>query len=133
MSGRLVSSLASRRTALVGASLLITLTACGGDGESGGTAPAGVGVEVRAVDGLAWNSKSYTATAGKVVLFGANDSVLPHNVHVQDADGNDVGPAIDLPTPGSNGTVELDLAPGTYRIVCKIAGHTSMNSTLTVS
>lgn len=132
MSGRLTSLVAPRRAALLGASLLITLTACGGERESGGTAPAGVGVEVRALDGLAWNSKSYTATAGSVTVFGANDSVLPHNVHVLDADGNDVGGAIDLPTPGSNGTVVLDLAPGTYRIVCKIAGHTSMDSKLTV-
>lgn len=133
MSGRLVSSLAARRTALVGASLLIALTACGGERNSGGTAPADAGIEVRALDGLAWNSKTYTAEAGKVTLFGANDSVLPHNVHVLDADGKDVGEPINLPTPGSNGTMELDLTPGSYRIVCKIAGHTSMDSTLTVS
>ena len=132
MSGRFTLSATPRRASLVAASLLIALSACGGEREAAGTAPAG-GVEVRAKDGLAWDSKSYTATAGKVTVFGANDSVLPHNVHVLDADGKDVGAAIDLPTPGSSGTVELDLAPGTYRVVCKIAGHTSMDSTLTVS
>lgn len=131
MSGR--SALSTARSITLAAALLVTLAACGGERESGGTAPAEAGVEVRALDGLAWNSKAYTAEAGKVVLFGANDSVLPHNVHVLDADGNDLGSSINLPTPGSNGTMELDLAPGTYRIVCKIAGHTSMDSTLTVS
>ncbi|MEQ1701039.1 MAG: plastocyanin/azurin family copper-binding protein [Ilumatobacteraceae bacterium] len=131
MSGRSAFSIARRAT--LAATLLLALTACGGERKSAGTAPADAGIEVRALDGLAWNSKNYTAEAGKVTLFGANDSVLPHNVHVLDADGKDMATAINLPTPGSSGTMELDLAPGTYRIVCKIAGHTSMDSTLTVS
>jgi plastocyanin len=132
MSGRTAFSTA-RRVALA-AAMLVTLAACGGDRESAGTAPAEAGVEVRAQDGLQWNASSYTATAGKVVIFSANDSVLPHNVHVLDADGNDVAKAIDLPTPGSSGTIEADLAPGTYRIVCKISGHSAtMDATLTVS
>lgn len=131
MTGRTAFSTARRAT--LAAALLLALSACGGERESAGTAPADAGIEVRALDGLAWNSKTYTAEAGKVTLFGANDSVLPHNVHVLDADGKDMGTAINLPTPGSSGTMELDLAPGTYRIVCKIAGHTSMDSTLTVS
>ena len=32
----------------------------------------------------------------------------------------------------SDGTAVYDLAPGEYRIVCKVPGHSSMNSTLTV-
>jgi plastocyanin len=114
---------------------LLALAGCGGSSESAGTAPTGVDVEVRAINGIAWNAKSYTATAtdGTVTLFAANDSSLPHNLHVLDKDGKDVAKAIDLASPGSSGTVELKVTPGEYRIVCQIPGHTNMNSTLTVS
>ena len=51
-----------------------------------------------------------------------------------DADGNDVAPLIDLPSKGSNGTDELDLAPGEYRIICEIPGHSgTMNAKLTIT
>lgn len=119
---------------LLAVGALLTISACGGDGASAGTAPAGVDVEVRAIDGIAWNAASYTATAtdGSITLFGANDSSLPHNIFVVDADGNDVGTSIDLPTRGSSGTLDVQLAPGEYRIVCRIPGHTNMDSALTV-
>ena len=39
---------------------------------------------------------------------------------------------IDLAKKGSDGSAVYDLAPGEYRIVCKVPGHSSMNSTLTV-
>jgi len=119
---------------LLAVGALLTISACGGDGASAGTAPADVDVEVRAIDSIAWDAKSYTATAtdGSITLFGANDSSLPHNVFVVDADGNDVGKSINLPTRGSSSTLEVKIAPGEYRIVCRIPGHTGMDSTLTV-
>ncbi len=125
------------RAATVGlaAAGLLALAGCGGSSESAGTAPTGVDVEVRALNGIAWNAKSYTATAtdGKITIFAANDSSLPHNLHVLDKDGNDVAKAIDLPSAGSSGTEDVEITPGEYRIVCQIPGHTNMDSTLTVS
>lgn len=114
---------------------LLALTACGGERASSGTAPTDVDLEVRAVDGIAWNAKSFTATAtnGSITLFAANDSTLPHNLQVLDKDGKDVGKLVDLAKSGASATVQLEITPGDYRIVCEIPGHTNMNSTLTVS
>jgi uncharacterized cupredoxin-like copper-binding protein len=114
---------------------LLALGACGGERATSGTAPATADVEVRAVDGIAWNAKAYTATAtdGNITLYAGNDSTLPHSLQVLDKDGKKVGKLVDLSSPGTSKTVEIALTPGSYRIVCEVAGHTNMNSTLTVS
>ena len=112
---------------------LFALSACGGSSTPSGTAPAEADVVVRAVDGIAWSSKTYTATAGEVVIFGENNSSIAHNLYVLDSADKVVGDFIDLPKRGSNGSRQLDLAAGTYSIVCKIPGHNNMRSTLTVS
>ena len=119
---------------LLAVGLLATLSACGSERPASGTTPANVDVDVRAIDGLAWNKGSYTATAtdGSVTVYGANDSGLAHNLYVLDASGNEVGKHLDLPGRGSDGTLTVELAPGEYRIVCTIPGHSSMDSTLTV-
>ncbi|HQZ35891.1 MAG TPA: plastocyanin/azurin family copper-binding protein [Ilumatobacteraceae bacterium] len=114
---------------------LLALTACGGEHATAGTAPANTDLEVRALDGIAWNSKSYTAasTDGSITLFAANDSSLPHNLQVLDSTGKKVGKQVDIVKAGSSATVEVTIAPGNYRIVCEVPGHTNMNSTLTVT
>lgn len=120
-------------TPLVAAGLL-TLGACGGDGSSSAnTVPADADVVVRAVDGIAWDQKDYTATAvdGKVKIYATNESGLAHNMYVLETD-TAVGDFIDLPKRGSDGALVYDLAPGEYHIVCKIPGHNNMNSTLVV-
>ncbi len=114
---------------------LLAFSACGGGDSTGGTVPAGVDVEVHALDGIAWNQKSFTATPtnGNVTIYAVNDSGIAHNMYVIDANDKVVGTNVDLPHRGSNGTVVLPLAPGTYHIVCKVPGHNNMNSTLTVN
>lgn len=114
---------------------LLALSACGGEGATAGTAPANADLEVHAVDGIAWNAKSYTATStdGTITLFAANDSSLPHNLQVLDSTGKKVGKQVDIVKAGSSATVDLAIAPGNYRIVCEVPGHTNMNSTLTVT
>jgi uncharacterized cupredoxin-like copper-binding protein len=119
----------------VAAVALLALAACGSERVASDTAPADVDVEIRAVDGIAWNASAYTATAtdGSITLFAANDSTLPHNLQVLDKDGKDVGKLVEILKSGSSATVELTITPGEYRVVCEIPGHTNMNSSLTVS
>lgn len=127
MSKRLVTPLAALG--------LLALTACGGGGSStNNTVPADADVVVRAVDGVLWDSKTYTATAddGKVTIYAVNDSSIGHNLYVVGTGDAVIGSPIDLPKKGSDGAVVYELSPGEYRIVCKVPGHGSMNSTLTV-
>ena len=74
---------------------LFALSACGGSSTPAGTAPAEADVVVRAVDGIAWNSKTYTATAGEVVLFAENNSAIAHNLYVVDSGEQVVGVRLD--------------------------------------
>lgn len=113
---------------------LFALTACGGGSTTENTVPADADVVVRAVEGVAWDSKAYTATAddGKVTIYAVNDSSIAHNMYVLGADDAVIGSHIDLAKKGSDGTAVYSLTPGDYRIVCKVPGHASMNSSLTV-
>lgn len=126
------------RSKVVALSLLATVTfaACGGGTSTPTTTPVEADVVVRAVDGIAWNAKEYSAvsTDGTLTIYGVNSSSVAHNLHVRDAAGTELIKPIDLPSKGDDGTVTFDVTPGEYRIVCTIPGHESlMTSTLTVT
>ncbi len=112
----------------------LALSACGGSSAPADTAPAGVDVEIHAVEGVAWSTTKFevTATDGTVTIFSRNDSSIAHNLYVLDKDKKVMGQFIDLPKRGASGVRELSLAPGEYHIVCKVPGHSNMNATLTV-
>jgi plastocyanin len=112
----------------------LLLSSCGGSSTPAETAPAGVDVEIHAVEGVAWSKTSFEVTAadGKVTIFSRNDSSIAHNLYVLDSNKKVMGQFIDLPKRGASGTRELDLAPGEYHIVCKVPGHSNMNAKLVV-
>ena len=121
---------------LTGLVAMFTLAACGGGSSTPGTVPVGADVVVKAVEGVAWDAKSYSATTsdGTVTIYVENRSSIPHNFHVRDEAGKDLAKVVNLGSKGANGTITVDLAPGTYQFVCTIPGHESlMNSTLTVT
>ena len=70
---------------------------------------------------------------GKVQIAAKNDSSLPHNLHIIDSDSVDVGLSLSMNKKGDVKTGSVALAPGTYQVICTIAGHGNMKSTLTVS
>jgi plastocyanin len=113
---------------------LTGLAACGGGATTGGTVPADADVVVKAIDGVAWDQKSYEATPtdGNVTIYVENDSSIAHNMYVLDANDKVQGTYVELSTKGSHDTRVLPLAPGTYQIVCKVPGHNNMNASLTV-
>lgn len=129
----------SRRTLSLIPLTLLGLAACGGSGSSDVTAPADADVVVRAKAGIVWDQKSYTATAdaGTLVVTLINDSSQPHNLHIVDANDNDIDKAVKSPAvqqSGDSKTATFTLQPGTYRIVCKVPGHTStMDADLVVN
>jgi plastocyanin len=119
--------------------LALSLVGCGSsDGGSGNggaeTLPADA-VLIKASEGITWDATSYAATAvdGKVKIAIENDSSLPHNLHLLDSDNVDVGLALSVANHGDVKTVDYTLAPGTYKVICTIAGHGNMKATLTVT
>ncbi|MEY2582613.1 MAG: hypothetical protein QOE09_2462 [Ilumatobacteraceae bacterium] len=123
--------------ALVAVPLIaISLVGCGGSGGSSGasvTIPANATV-ITAIDGIAWDAKSYQATLvdGKVTIAAKNNSTLPHNLHLIDGQSVDVGVSLDIPNKGDVKIKSIALAAGDYKVICTIAGHSNMKATLTV-
>lgn len=101
---------------------------------SGGTAPANATL-VKAIEGIAWDAKTYTATPvdGKVTIAVRNDSSLPHNLHLIDAENVDVGLSLVVNAKGDLDSKTVTLPAGSYKVICTIAGHGNMKSTLTVA
>ena len=126
------------RTLLAVPFIAVSIAGCGSSGGSGGggggvTLPADTLV-VKAIEGIAWDAKSYTATAvgGKVKIAIENDSTLPHNLHLIDSSNVDVGLALSVQGRGDIKSDDYPLAPGTYQVICTVAGHGNMKATLTV-
>ena len=117
------------------AASLISLSACGGSSSStpAYTVPADAGLDVKAVPTIRWDATDYTATAGDIKVFLANDDSVKH-VLVVLQDDKVVGD-LEL-TVTKKGTVDegtINLEAGVYSVYCTIPGHGNMNSTLTVS
>ena len=113
----------------------LALFGCSSGSEGGGaTLPAGATL-VKAQDGITWDAKTYTATVvgGKVTVSLRDESSLPHNLHLLDADNVDMGIALDVEGRGDVHTDSVALEPGTYQVICTIPGHGNMKATLTVS
>jgi plastocyanin len=104
------------------------------DGGSAATTPADA-VVVTAIEGIAWDAKTYTATSvdGRVTIAVKNQSSLPHNLHLLDVDNVDVGVALEVAGRNDIDSKSVALAPGAYQVICTITGHGNMKATLNVS
>lgn len=123
------------RTLLIAPLVAASLAACSsGGGGSAATIPANATL-ITAIEGIAWDAKAYTATSvnGKVLLALKNNSSLPHNLHLLNADNVDQGVALETKGRNDTHTLSYTLPPGTYQVICTIAGHGNMKATLTVS
>jgi len=109
---------------------LVVLAACGG-GESAPetTVPAGL----KAVSTIRWDASSYSAPAGEIDVFLANDDNVNHVLVVLQDDKVVGDLELEVKKRGDTDQGTITLEPGEYRIYCSTPGHGSMNSTLTVS
>jgi uncharacterized cupredoxin-like copper-binding protein len=81
------------------------------------TYPSRTGVEL-----LEWRVRPAfrTLAAGRVEFDAANQGEDDHNLSVR-AGGTEYG-HVDL-APGEEGSIVLQLAPGTYTLYCSLTGH----------
>jgi uncharacterized cupredoxin-like copper-binding protein len=80
---------------------------------------------------LKFTASSATGTAGKVTLRMKNPSSVPHDIAVQGAGVNQIGPVV---ASGGVSTVTATLKPGGYTFYCSVDGHAAagMKGTLTI-
>ena len=122
-------------TATLFAASLVALSSCGGSSSSTPdyTIPADVDLVVKAIPSIRWDANAYTATAGDIKVFLANDDSVKHILVIRQ--GDKVVGDLEL-TVTKKGTVDeetINLEAGEYSVYCIIPGHGNMNSTLTVS
>jgi plastocyanin len=100
------------------------------EAESGSGAT--VEVEADPSGNLAFTSEEITAKAGKDTIKFTNESPVPHDVHIEDSSGKELG-GTEITQEGSD-TAEVELKPGTYTYFCSVPGHrqAGMEGTLTV-
>lgn len=81
---------------------------------------------------LVFEPDGLEASAGLITLVYANPSPVPHNVNVEDEQGETLEESEDV-TDGEV-RIQAELAPGEYTFYCSIAGHREggMEGTLTV-
>jgi len=101
------------------------------EGGSAGSASA-VDVEADPSGNLAFTSDTATAKAGKATINFTNESPVPHDVKIENENGEEIG-GTEVINEGSD-SAEVELEPGTYTYYCSIPGHrqAGMEGTLTV-
>lgn len=112
----------------------LALAACGGGGGTVDTVvPDGTDLVVKAVPTIRWDASSYSAPAGEIDVFLANDDNVKHVLVVLQDDKvvGDLELVVSKRGDTASGSITLD--PGQYYIYCTVPGHGSMKSTLTVS
>ncbi len=122
-------------TATLFAASLVALSSCGGSSSSTPdyTIPADADLVVKAIPSIRWDANAYTASAGDIKVFLANDDSVKHVLVVlkDDLVVGDLELIVGSRGDFDEGTITLEA--GEYRIYCTIPGHGNMDSTLTVS
>jgi len=91
-----------------------------------------VEVEADPSGNLAFTSKEITAKAGKDTIEFTNESPVPHDVKIENENGEELG-GTEITSEGTE-TAEVELKPGTYTYFCSVPGHrqAGMEGTLVV-
>lgn len=122
-------------TVTVFAASLVALSSCGGSSSSTPdyTIPADAGLVVKAVPSIRWDANEYTAAAGDIKVFLANDDSVKHILVIRQGDKvvGDLELTVTKRGTFDEGTITLEA--GEYSVYCIIPGHGGMNSKLTVS
>jgi plastocyanin len=113
--------------------LSMTLPACSSSSSAPAeTIPANVGLEVHAVHGLRFNSKSFTANAGQLSVAYVNDDSIQHSLVVV-KDGKKVsGFALAVHSKDDVDLGSVTLEAGAYTLICTVPGHQNMKADLII-
>lgn len=117
------------------AALIVSaLSACGGGTSAPAqTIPDDAGLVVKNVKSIRFDASEYSALAGDITVAFVNEDSVRHSMLVAQ-DGVKV-PNFKL-VVAEEGAVDIgviNLAAGSYTVICDVPGHQNMKATLTVS
>jgi uncharacterized cupredoxin-like copper-binding protein len=122
----------------IGAAVAVPMVGCGGSSDDnstsnaatqasttgGGAAGAGGSVDLTATD-FKFDPSDPSVKSGNVTFNLKNDGQVTHSLEIEDVNGEDKELEGDV-SPGSSGTLAVDLKPGKYEFYCPIANHKEM-------
>ncbi|MFY9488379.1 MAG: plastocyanin/azurin family copper-binding protein [Solirubrobacterales bacterium] len=137
-------------TLVIAALMLLAVAGCGDDDNGSDSAATPAPTEQTATEddagsgdalalaadpdgGLSYDKDALTAPAGAITVDFTNDSSVPHDVVVEDADEKELGKTDQITE--SKAALELtDVAAGDYTFYCSVPGHqqAGMKGTLKV-
>jgi plastocyanin len=124
----------SLRTIFAALIAVFALSACGGGSSAPAeTIPSDAGLIVKNVKSIRFDKSEYSATAGNVKVVTVNEDTVRHTLLII-KDGIKV-PNFKLVVAqeGAIDVGEINLAAGSYTLICDVPGHQNMKANLTVS
>ena len=135
--------LSTRRFAalfVIGAAVTVPMVGCGSSSDdnstsnaatpastSGGSSGADGTVDLTATD-FKFDPSEPSVKSGNVTFNLKNDGQTTHSLEIEDVNGQDQELEGDV-SPGSNGTLAVNLKPGKYEFYCPIDNHRDMGMT----
>jgi uncharacterized cupredoxin-like copper-binding protein len=124
----------SLRTIFAALIAVFALSACGGGSSAPAeTIPSDAGLIVKNVKSIRFDKSEYSATGGNVKVVTVNEDTVRHTLLI-------VKDGVKLPNfklvvaqEGAIDVGEINLAAGSYTLICDVPGHQNMKATLTVS
>lgn len=124
----------SLRTLFVALIAVSALSACGGGSSAPAeTIPADAGLVVKSVKSIRFDASEYSASAGEIKVAFSNEDTVRHTLLVVQ-DGVKVPDfKLVVPEKGALDVGNINLAAGSYTLICDVPGHQNMKANLTVS
>jgi uncharacterized cupredoxin-like copper-binding protein len=136
--------LSTRRFAalfVIGAAVAVPMVGCGSSSDDnstsnaatpastggGGSNAAGATVDLTATD-FKFDPSEPSVKSGNVTFNLKNDGQVTHSLEIEDVNGEDKELEGDV-SPGSDGTLAVNLKPGTYEFYCPVDNHKQMGMT----
>jgi plastocyanin len=122
------------RTVFAALIAVFALSACGGGSSAPTeTIPSDAGLIVKNVKSIRFDASEYSAAAGDIKVAFVNEDTVRHTLLVV-KDGVKIPDfKLVVPQEGAIDVGVINLAAGSYTLICDVPGHQNMKANLTVS
>ena len=122
------------RTVFAALIAVFALSACGGGSPAPTeTIPSDAGLIVRNVKSIRFDKSEYSAAAGDVKVVTVNEDTVRHTLLVVKDGVTIPNFKLVVPQEGAIDVGVINLAAGSYTLICDVPGHQNMKANLTVS
>lgn len=124
----------SLRTVFAALIAISALSACGGGSSAPAqTIPADAGLVVKNVKSIRFDASEYSAKAGDIKVAFVNEDTVRHTLLVVQDGVKVPNFKLVVAEEGALDVGNINLAAGSYTLICDVPGHQNMKATLTVS